>query len=175
MFLSKRKYKRDLEKLIQKGIVLHISIKGECGFQNNDLLSQSTTLNFREKYQGWYSEALEVIKQIIPDREKDFRELYKKPVNKEEEIDDRYTIYHYLHNIPVISGIYSVEPKVAMYKFEQQLAILKSTQQKFKSSLFNIKQKKSIKSLMKKLLFYLERLLQIIISIWSWIRKILWG
>ena len=125
------KYKKDLEKLIEKGKLLHIDIKKQVGGQDNDLSEKSTALNFGEEYQEWYSEALIIIKQIIPDRKKDFIKIY-------EQHPERYTLEDFLTGVkkPPRIGYFGIAPSL----FQQQLGILKSTQKKFESSLFDIKQ-----------------------------------
>lgn len=125
------RYKADLEKLIKKGKSLYISIRKECDFQDNDLPAESIHSNFQEEYQEWYSEALAVIKQIIPDRKEDFIRIYNQN-------SENYTLTDYITGVkknPRI-GHYTMAPSL----FQQQLGILKSAQKKFESSLFDIKQ-----------------------------------
>jgi len=87
--------------------------------------------NFKEEYQEWYSEALAIIKQIIPDRKEDFIKIYKQH-------PESYTLADYLTGVrkPPKIGHYRMAPGL----FQQQLGIVKSAQQKFESSLFDIKQ-----------------------------------
>ena len=52
----------------------------------NSLITTIENSNFQLCYQKWYTESLEVIKQIIPNRKKDFIKLYKA---KETRQDDK--------------------------------------------------------------------------------------
>ena len=146
------KYKTDLENLINKGHQLLHSIQKEY---KPDHYKEKWTEgdikklpNFRSEYQIWYSETLMVIKQLLPDRESDFVELYKKPkirkeVNKENfRIADYLTggeIYETTNIILEVSSILNCSG-ITTYLFHQQLKILESAQQRFESSLFDIKQ-----------------------------------
>ena len=123
------RYKTDLERLIEKGKSLYISIRKECGVQDNDLPKESTSSNFREEYQEWYSEALAIITQIIPDRQEDFIKIYRQH-------PESYTLTDYITGVrkPLKIGHYRTAPSL----FQQQLGILKSVQKRFESSLFDI-------------------------------------
>lgn len=146
------KYKEDLKKLISKGIVLQNSIHYECfpekfekaaGSKFQDLKKE--LVSFDSEYQAWYSEATIFIKQMLPDRFDDFANLYLKPKNRKEISYENYSIEDYLQGLNVTrnSGFETVKvvgPDAAIPRFVQQLNILKSVEQRFVSSLFDIKQ-----------------------------------
>ena len=136
MISNIEKYKKDLESLIKKGKSLYISIRKECGIQDSDLPTESTPSNFQEEYQEWYSEALSIIRQVIPDRAEDFINIYGQ--HHIVTATSSYTLADYITGVrksPRI-GHMGMAPSL----FQQQLGILKSAQKRFESSLFDIKQ-----------------------------------
>jgi hypothetical protein len=124
------RYKKDLESLIESGEVLSEVLKGE----NENLFK------FREEYEIWYSEALYLVRAIMPDRLDDFKNYYE---NKKEDGLKKAITY----TPPRSEGIsiefeYRPAKKIDFAKslFVNQLNIIKSCQRRFESSLFNIKQ-----------------------------------
>lgn len=149
-------YKKDLDKLISFWENLELSLKSEffseeykkqlaknLKIKYSELLKKfNKLLNFRNKYQDWYSESLILIKQLLPDRLENFTRQYEKPKNTRKEITiDNYVIEDYLQGIK-ITRLWEeiVGPSSAISRFQQQLCILKSTKNRFESSLFDIKQ-----------------------------------
>lgn len=93
------------------------------------------------EYQSWYSKASPVIRQILPERYKEFIDLYQ--IEKRKEIDYlTYTIKDYLLGLSVTRGYYKeevVNPFTAFAsKFQQQLFILNSAIDVFKSRISDI-------------------------------------
>ena len=150
------KYKNDLDKLIKDGGLLLLAMQLECfpdefekiwkealGVEYLDFKKKIP--NFRQGYQSWYSEALLCVKQLLPDRLKDFTELYK-PTLKRKGIDinnENYTIFDYLLGLQATRDLAKqpiASPDAAIPKFTQQLEIVKSINRRFESSLFDIKQ-----------------------------------
>lgn len=129
------KYEKDLGMLIREGEQLLALLKGK----NSNLLA------FREGYEIWYSEALSVVKIVLPDRLVDFCLYYK---NKEGDSLKKAITYTPPRHEGV--GLKSVrlviEPEspeqidYARSLFVNQLAIIKSAKKRFKSSLFDIRQ-----------------------------------
>lgn len=152
------KYEKDLVGLIKKGEVLLRAISLDYlsddsrkeleklwgkEFKNKFKKLKDETPNFKEKYQEWYSESQVVIKQLLPDRLEDFIIIYKKPKNRKNIDYENYVIEDCLHDLTITKGweeAVVVSPSAAIPKFHQQLNILKSVQQRFKSVLFDIKQ-----------------------------------
>ncbi|MBC9935063.1 hypothetical protein [Chitinophaga qingshengii] len=148
------KYKSELASLISKGDQLLISIKYECypkeieqsinqrfGKEADKILKN--LFPFNDHYQTWYSESKLVIKVLLPDRLEDFIKQYEKPKSRKELSHENYVIEDYMINLRATRGIYKdvvVDTTSAIPKYLIQLNILKSVQQRFSSSLFDIKQ-----------------------------------
>ena len=111
---------------------------------NNELEEIKKDLpKFSEKYQSWYSEAVECLSQLLPSRLEDFISYYKPSNNRKRgEINfENYTIYDCLNGLQVTGplGEKKVGPNAAFPKFVQQLNIVKSIKRRFESSLFDIR------------------------------------
>lgn len=144
------KYKKDLKSLISEGEELFLMMGYKCfpeRFENahkktKDLLKNATSFN--DGYQSWYSEALAVIKLMLPDRLNDFIKLYERPKNRKTVVWENYVIEDFLQDLTIEIGEFLkkivVDLPAAIPKFEQQLNILKSAQRRFDSSLFDIEQ-----------------------------------
>jgi len=144
------RYKEDLKKLILEGNRLYMSIEYDCFPERFEKAAgdkfeeiKKTLPPFRSNYQSWYSEATVLIKQLLPDRLGDFSKLYLKPKSRKEITYENYSIEDYLQGLAVTKGWDKekiVGPDAGIPRFEQQLNILKSVEQRFESSLFDIKQ-----------------------------------
>ena len=140
------KYKDDLRKLLEKGQKLLAGFTYEyVDDDEKKRIEEHGRLDFNSNYESWYSEALKVVQQIIPERLDDFIKFYK--VDKRKEITlETYTISDALIGITISRKTgpdildYVYDTKKATIKFEQQLYILQSANQRFESSLFDIKQ-----------------------------------
>jgi hypothetical protein len=98
---------------------------------------------FRDKYQSWYSEAKVLIRQLLPDRLSDFVRLYEKPKPRKHISFENYRIEDCLQGLSVTKSFTNekvVGPEAAIPHFRQQLAILQSLEERFRSSLFDIRQ-----------------------------------
>lgn len=149
-----KKYRVDLEKLIELGENLFKAIQFECypekviellkkqGNTDEEINNFKKKLpSFTDKYQSWYSEALACVKQLMPDRLIDFIKQYEKPKARKEISYENYVIEDYLIGLSVTRGLeIKVGPSAGILKFRQQLEILKSVNGRFESSLFDIKQ-----------------------------------
>jgi hypothetical protein len=95
---------------------------------------------FNSEYQLWYSEALSIIKVMLPDRLLNFVSLYEKPKNRKDVEYGNYVIEHYLQGLQVTRySEVKVNKSAALPQFFQQLNILKSIEKRFESTLFDIK------------------------------------
>ena len=96
--------------------------------------------NFVSEYEAWYSEALALIKQIIPDRESDFKSLYENPRTEREDItSENYVIQDAIHGLQVsYLGEVKADRSDALPKLKQQVSILESAIRRFESKLFDI-------------------------------------
>lgn len=92
---------------------------------------------FNVEYQTWYSESKALIKQLLPDRLTDFIRHYERQSNRKALQWDNYTIEDYLQGL---SRNDLVPMTAGLARMEQQLSIVKSARQRFKSSLFDIRQ-----------------------------------
>jgi len=96
--------------------------------------------DFRGSYQRWYSQALRVAEQLLPDRYGEFRELYRLDKSPKELNVSVYTISDYIHGtIAPARGL--DEPgsrSVAMGKLKDQIDILSSAKARLDSLLANI-------------------------------------
>lgn len=149
-------YKDDLESLISMGNNLYLSMKLKCfpDKVRNALREEygskvemekiiKNLPSFAEEYQLWYSEAIELIKQVLPDRLLDFVSHYDRSKSRKSVTFESYRIGDYLQGLQVArisSGELIRDRSAAIPHFRQQLAILKSVKRRFESSLFDIKQ-----------------------------------
>ena len=157
MISNLEKYKKDLKKLIGDGDQLYHAIANDHATEQFNTELQKAFKDekkvadfikklpsFTNSYQTWYSEALELLNQILPNRVTDFTRLYKKPKTKRKEITwENYVIEDALQGLHITRGyekIKVVGADAAIPLFRQQLNIIKSIQKKFESSLFDIKQ-----------------------------------
>ena len=99
--------------------------------------------DFPGEYQEWYSLALRVVEQLLPDRYPEFKEFYRTSRRKTIDIET-YSIADYIAGIR-ITRAYDDQPlfdarSVAMNKFGQQLAIVRTAQERLDSVLTDIGQ-----------------------------------
>jgi hypothetical protein len=149
------RYKKDLDSLIAKGDDLHHAIQVECFPEEVEkhLKKSGVTLkeftkslpSFHADYQAWYSEAKVLVKQLLPDRLVDFVGYYEKPKSRKDITHENYKIEDYLQGLRVTRSQGADQKKIAgpdsaIPQFRQQLAILKSVNARFESSLFDIRQ-----------------------------------
>ncbi len=157
MITNLEKYKSDLDKLIKEGDMLYYAI--QCTFQTEKFTSQLKRVlkddkkvkdfikklpRFTNDYQTWYSEALALVRQLLPDRLSDFISLYEKSKTRRKDLTfENYVIEDALQGLNVTRG-YEKEKVVgadaAIPRFAQQLNIVKAIQKRFESSLFDIRQ-----------------------------------
>ena len=146
------RYENDLDVLLEKGARLHNAIQHESSPQEfvraakrsledkADNFIQSLP-SFHDEYQPWYSEAKALIRQLLPDRLHDFTRYYEKPKSRKDITYENYTIEDCLQRLTVTKGDSKVVgPDAAIPLFYQQLSIAKSMRERFRSSLFDIRQ-----------------------------------
>lgn len=153
-----QRYKRDLRRLIETGGLLHRRMEWECNQEQYEKALEKEKPDIREEirktfeklppfteaYQAWYSEAKILIRQLLPDRLDDFVGYYEKPKVRKDIDYENYHISDYLLALTVTRGQWEKEvivgPSAAIPRFQQQLAIVKAVERRFKSSLFDIRQ-----------------------------------
>lgn len=138
-----QRFKEDLERLIAEGELLYYTILLEndvLGNETKRVLKEKKLPSFTSRYDIWYSETLELVKQLLPERLDDFIKLYKNEKRKETDYST-YTISDYLIGLQVTFGTtVRADGKAAIPKFEQQKNILGAIKKRFESSLFDIRQ-----------------------------------
>ena len=155
MILNLEKYKKDLKELIHIGKTLLYSIHQKHNpelYKKNEWkeklekkkIDMKKLPDFRREYENWYTESLAVVKRLIPGRENDFVELYKKSKNRKTITNENYRIKDYLVGLKIFeTGLRQLEPitpyEIVIQLFHNQFTILESAQKRFESSLFDIK------------------------------------
>jgi len=148
------RFRKDLDVLETQGAALLNAMRFECfpnevraaykekhGDKAEQLLKALPS--FLNEYQGWYSEAKALIKQLLPHRLEDFVRHYEKPRPRKELNNESYRIEDYLLRLSGTRGSLQVKvfgPDAAIPHFQQQLAIVDSAVTRFESSLFDIRQ-----------------------------------
>ena len=152
MAMNLDRYQKDLDALINKGHYLHMAMQfTELPKEFNRALKQEyaddaekivqALPSFSTEYQGWYSEAKALVRQLLPDRLSDFTRYYEKPKSRKDITYRNYTIEDYLEGLHVNLGDSEiVGPYAAIPRFRQQLSIVESIRGRFRSSLFDIRQ-----------------------------------
>ncbi|WP_299267177.1 hypothetical protein [uncultured Psychrosphaera sp.] len=139
--------KEELSELKERGLNLYLAMIDETrGLPDDfkeDLKEKGTKLpNFNRTYDSWYSEALVVIKQLLPDRVDDFIKQYKQ--EKRKEIDFlTYGISDYLLGVRTTKGHQQTvvaDKSSAIGKMEMQNTILAAVSKRFESKLFDIQE-----------------------------------
>ncbi len=140
------KFKDELTALIKEGKSLLERLELEAGEPSEERkkeLSEKKLPSFHANYEQWYSTAMQVIKQMLPDRFEDFVSQYKN--NKRKYIDwENYVIHDYMMGIMVpdpheISYLLRNDSsRFVIQKFLQQLRMLEAAKKNLESSLSNI-------------------------------------
>jgi hypothetical protein len=145
----------ELTKLIEQGIKLQMAMQYAChpkGFQTqvekaigNDEKAKKILDGlpiFTSEYQGWYSKAQAVIKQVLPDRLKDFVSYYEYPRPRKEIDFENYMIRDYLQGLRITRGVdleVVADRSAALPEFEQQLNLVKAAKDSLSSTLLDLK------------------------------------
>lgn len=147
------KFKADLLALITQGHDLENSLHRACFKDDFDsrvkkLVGKEKAAevikalpDFKTSYEAWYSEALAVIRQVLPDRLADFVSLYERAKGRKILTNENYVIRDYLHGLTLNrNGEVVVPLSAAIPQMRQQVAILKAAERRFESSLFDMAQ-----------------------------------
>lgn len=131
--------KCQLDKLINDGFGIYYDLAFEyVDAEQKKTISKEKRINFKPYYEIWYSEAFQVVKQLLPDRLKDFESCYKD--NKRKQVNFlTYSVYDAV--IGLVTSQYGEEkcnPGNAVPKLGCQINILRSVQKQFDSLLFHI-------------------------------------
>ncbi len=137
--------KVELENLIVKGNRLYLAMIDDTkglpeGIKTKIKKDKIKLPNFKKEYDTWYSEALAIVKQLLPERQADFIKQYK--FEKRKEISfETYGIADYL--LGLVTTRYNeviVDSSAAIGKMQIQNSILTAVEKRFESSLFDIKE-----------------------------------
>ena len=122
--------------------------KGAHGRTHRHNQEEGNVKTLENDYHYWYTEAFQVIKQIIPDRLEEFKYLYMGDGTEEGRDGYSYNINHWLlgyksptyrnYNRQIIREFSDAE--IVFERFRNQAQILQSALRRFDSSLFDIKQ-----------------------------------
>ena len=149
MAANVERIKRDLDRLTRQGDLLENAMVDETnptyfinqlGREKAEELRRSLP-DFKTGYEAWYSESLAVVRQLLPDRVRDFIGLYENSKDHNDISYENYRIQDYTHNIihvrNISGGVVNHPSIFPLYR--QQLAILKAAHARFDSSLFEIR------------------------------------
>ena len=148
------RFRKDLDRLIAEGDLLHLAMRMDLGGDNlrkqaSKQLGQEkidavlkNLPDFREGYEAWYSESLALLRQLLSDRVTNFIGFYEKPKGRKSAEYGNYVIQDYMQGLRRIDhlGKTLVDRSAALPQFRQQCAILKAAKRRFESSLFEIRQ-----------------------------------
>lgn len=155
MSLNIKRYEDDLKVLVAKASELELIMlaafmekdDAEAALLQAGIPEQAKKLiagrsSFKNAYEGWYSESLSLLKQLLPDRVADFVDLYAVPKGRKEILASNYKMQDYLRGTTVTrsGGQRITGPEHAHPAFQGQAAILQAADRRFRSSLFEIKQ-----------------------------------
>ncbi|MEO7214512.1 MAG: hypothetical protein ABIX36_17030 [Mucilaginibacter sp.] len=97
---------------------------------------------FKSAYQPWYSEAVAVVRILLPLRHNDFVRLYERPKVRKEITRENYVIEDYLSDTVVTAGFDKkvvAGPDAAIPAFEQQFHIVGAILNTVESTLLDIR------------------------------------
>ncbi|MEO9340463.1 hypothetical protein ABFT80_23920 [Mesorhizobium sp. SB112] len=139
------RYEKDIARLHKQGARLvlsmqrqhHPSMVTKVDMDEEDLKNLP---DFDASYQQWYSEALALVVQLIPDRAEDFRAYYIHKGARKDILYSNYTISDALRGTTVKHyGTVVASPASALQPMYQQVNIVAGLRDRFKSSLYDIK------------------------------------
>lgn len=142
---SFEKYKKDIDRLVNMGGKLSLSMQLEADprakivhpFTEAELKNLP---DIRSKYQAWYSEALALVSQLIPEREEDFRSYYAPKGVRKDILYSNYTMSDYLRGTTIRRGSeLVVGPAAANAAMYQQFNIISGLANRFISKLYDIR------------------------------------
>ncbi|WP_085465162.1 hypothetical protein [Mesorhizobium australicum] len=139
------RYEKDIERLAKQGGKLVLAMQRMYtpeSVAKSDLPEEDfkSLPDFHSTYQQWYSEAFALVKQLIPEREEDFRGYYIPKGVRKEILFSNYTISDALrgttirHYGDIIAG-----PASAVQPMYQQFNIIAGLLNRFRSTLYDIK------------------------------------
>jgi len=148
---SKNKFINDLKELRKLAEHMLNGLMIECIQETSPVdkdllkkLEKDENVSFNSNYQQWYSETLALIKQVLPERLSEFKELYRFELKRKTIDQFNFAIQDWLHGtrsaIDPLGKKYFNDNSIVLSKYNNQIGILNSAIKKFNSSLFEIKQ-----------------------------------
>ena len=139
------RYRKDIERLSAFGGKLALAMQLESDPRSeivhpytDDELGELPDV--RSSYQAWYSEALALVGQLIPEREEDFRSYYAPKAVRKDILYSNYTMSDYLRGTTVRrGGDIVVGPAAGNAAMYQQFNIVFGLANRFSSTLYDIK------------------------------------
>ncbi len=144
------RYKKDLDSLflVAKKMDADLTVRaleerGKLSPEHQEIKKKYEG-TFEREYQSWYTEAHSVIRQIIPDRLKEFELLYQGEGKRKQINATTFTIQDWLTGVRSNTDSYGKkyfgDVAIASMRFQTQRGILSSAEKRFQSSLFDIRQ-----------------------------------
>jgi hypothetical protein len=139
------RYQDDLDSVIERAKLIESDLVNVVKERKGKKGEPKAGMTFQFSYQAWYSEAHEVIRQILPNRLNEFKELYQGSDKRKIITRNTYTIRDWLLGtrltVSVFDGPMDYDDIVIVFmRFQMQRQILESAKARFESSLFDIRQ-----------------------------------
>lgn len=139
--------KKEVRNLIAKGNHLYLAMIEDVSGLPDEIQKQLKDNKiklptFVNEYDSWYSEALVLIKQLLPDRLEDFKRQYKDEKRKEISFLT-YGVSDYLYGLRTTRGWQEdvvADKSAALGKMQVQNSILAAVEKRLDSSLFDIQE-----------------------------------
>jgi hypothetical protein len=140
------RYENEINNLVKRAAALSVVMHKETSSSDKlkvvglDEEEVKKIHSFASSYEQWYSEALALISQLLPDRKDDFQAFYRPRIARKEINSSNYTISDYLRGIETSRGYEKLtRTNAALMPMLQQLNIVEGLRNRIKSSLFDIK------------------------------------
>lgn len=139
------RYQKDIDRLSQQGRDLYYAIFKQYDTKQLSALLTEEELgelpDFTRSYQPWYSEALSLLSQILPERVEDFKAYYAPKTTRKSIDNENYTINDCLRGLQATAynGEVRYSPIAAAPAMFQQFTIIEGLKNRFESALYDIK------------------------------------
>ena len=118
------------------------------GKKNNEDSGRQSIVTIETNYQQWYTESYALLKQLLPDRLDEFKQLYMGSGKEGPVTANNFNIQHWLNGMraavnpesPKDDGRFFQDIETIGMRMQNQLNILSSVASRFRSSLFDIRQ-----------------------------------
>ncbi len=144
------RYKKDLDTLVSLGKKMQLDLAGRHLTETGKVKPERKKLleelegTFEREYQGWYTQAAALIRQLVPDRLPEFQELYKGDGKRKATTAETYHIQDWLNGVRAgksyMGEKYYNDFAIITMRFGTQLSILEALRTRFESSLYDIRQ-----------------------------------